>query len=80
MAIGYRMNHPPGSVAFQFDSVSGEAYTYQFATTQTTANGQTTDTIVRDANMVPQPKLDAAGKPVPYTISYPDDRRQGQLS
>jgi basic amino acid/polyamine antiporter, APA family len=76
MAIGYRMNHPPGSVAFQFDSVSGEAYTYEFATTQTTANGQTTDTIVRDANMVPQPKLDAAGQPVAYKISYPttDDK------
>src|SRR5487761_1328304 len=76
MAIGYRMNHPPGSVAFQWDSVSGEAYTYQFATTQTTANGQTTETITRDANMVPQPMLDAAGKRVPYTISYPtaDDK------
>src|ERR1700686_4232335 len=76
MAIGYRMNHPPGSVAFQFDSTTGEAYTYEFATTQTTANGQTTETIVRDANMVPQPKLDAAGKPVPYQISYPtaDDK------
>src|SRR5579864_5586243 len=76
MAIGYRINHPPGSVAFQFDPVSGEAYTYQFATTQTTANGQTTETITRDANMVPQPMLDAAGKPVPYTISYPtaDDK------
>jgi len=76
MAIGYRMNHPPGSVAYQFDSTTGEAYTYEFATTQTTANGQTTDTIVRDANMVPQPKLDAAGKPVPYHISYPtaDDK------
>src|SRR5207302_11356388 len=76
MAIGYRINHPPGSVAFQFDSVSGEAYTYEFATTQTTANGQTTETITRDANMVPQPKLDAAGKPVPYQISYPtaDDK------
>jgi APA family basic amino acid/polyamine antiporter len=76
MAIGYRLNHPPGSVAYQFDSTTGEAYTYEFATTQTTANGQTTDTIVRDANMVPQPKLDAAGKPVPYHISYPtaDDK------
>ena len=49
MAIGYRINHPPGSVAFQLDSTSGEAYTYQFATTQTTANGQTTTTITRDA-------------------------------
>ena len=51
MAIGYRINHPPGSVAYQFDPTSGEAYTYQFATTQTTANGQTTATITRDANM-----------------------------
>jgi amino acid transporter len=76
MAIGYRLNHPPGSVAYQFDPTSGEAYTYEFATTQTTASGQTTDTVVRDANMVPQPKLDAAGKPVPYHISYPtaDDK------
>src|SRR5579862_5635242 len=46
MAIGYRMNHPPGSVAFQFDSTTGEAYNYQFATTSTTANGTTTTTIV----------------------------------
>jgi basic amino acid/polyamine antiporter, APA family len=76
LAFGYRINHPPGSVAWQFDSVSGEAYTYEFATTQTTANGQTTETIVRDANMVPQPKMDAAGQSVPYKISYPaaDDK------
>jgi hypothetical protein len=76
IAIGYRLNHPPGSVAYQFDSVSGEAYTYEFATTQTTANGQTTETIVRDANMVPQSKIGADGKPVPYQISYPmaDDK------
>ncbi len=79
MAIGYRINHPPGSVAYQFDPVSGEAYTYQFATTQTTANGQTTATIVRDANMVPQPMLDAAGKPVPYTIDYPDKDAMGNF-
>jgi basic amino acid/polyamine antiporter, APA family len=79
MAIGYRMNHPPGSVAFQFDSTTGEAYTYQFATTQTTANGQTTATIVRDANMVPQPMLDSAGKPVPYTISYPTTDSMGNF-
>src|SRR6202167_4796231 len=32
VALGYRMNHPPGSVAWQFDSTSGEAYTYEFAT------------------------------------------------
>ena len=71
MALGYRMNHPPGTQAFQFDSTSGEAYTYQFATTKTVVNGTATDTIVRDANNVPQPLLDAAGKPVPFLISYP---------
>src|ERR1700751_1270219 len=71
MALGYRMNHPPGSVAFQFDSTSGEAYTYEFATTSQMVNGTATDVIVRDANMVPQPKLDASGKPVPYHIDYP---------
>jgi len=71
MALGYRMNHPPGSVAWQFDSVSGEAYNYEFATTSQTVNGQATDVITRDANMVPQPKLDATGKPVPFHIDYP---------
>ncbi len=79
MAIGYRINHPPGSVAYQFDPTSGEAYTYQFATTQTTANGQTTATITRDANGVPQPMLDAAGKPVPYQISYPTTDDKGNF-
>lgn len=81
LALGYRMNHPPGSVAFQFDSVSADAYTYEFATTKTTANGQTTETIVRDANGVPKPKMDAAGHPVPFRISYPEhDDKGGFLS
>ena len=71
MALGYRMNHPPGSVAFQFDSTSGEAYPYEFATTSQMVNGTATDVITRDANQVPQPKLDASGKPVPYHIDYP---------
>ena len=35
--------------------------------------------IVRDANMVPQPKLDAAGKPVPYHISYPEKDSMGNF-
>ncbi|HEX4643885.1 MAG TPA: APC family permease, partial [Candidatus Acidoferrales bacterium] len=71
MALGYRMNHPPGSEAWQFDSASGEAYSYEFATTSQMVNGTATDVITRDANMVPQPKLDAAGKPVPFHIDYP---------
>ena len=47
-----------------------KAYTYEFATTSQTVNGTATDVITRDANMVPQPKLDASGKPVPFHIDY----------
>jgi amino acid transporter len=79
MALGYRMNHPPGSQAFQFDSTSGEAYTYEFATTKSVVNGAETETIVRDANNVPQPKLDATGKPVPFLISYPTRDASGNF-
>jgi len=71
IALGYRANHPPGSVAFQFDATSGEAYPYEFATATTVVDGKPTDTIVRDANSVPQPKMDASGKPVPFHIDYP---------
>src|SRR5580704_3145212 len=79
MAIGYRMNHPPGSVAFQWDATTSEAYNYEFATTSQTVNGTATDVITRDANMVPQPKLDAAGKPVPYHVSYPTNDSSGNF-
>jgi amino acid transporter len=71
MALGYRLNHAPGSVAYQFDATSGEAYDYQYATTKTVVNGTETETVVRDANNVPQPLKDASGKNVPYLISYP---------
>ncbi|MGA7157973.1 MAG: APC family permease [Acidobacteriaceae bacterium] len=79
LALGYRMNHPPGSVAFQFDSASGEAYTYEFKTTTAVVNGVSTDTIVRDASGVPLPKLDASGKPVPYRVSYPERDSAGNF-
>src|SRR6266852_1467515 len=71
MALSYRVSHQPGSEGWQFDSTSGDAYKYEFATTTATVNGVATDTIVRDANGIPQPKLDASGKPVPYHVSYP---------
>lgn len=77
MALGYRMNHPPGSVAYQFDSASGEAYTYEFLTEKQNVNGQQTDVIVRDSAGVPKPKLDAAGKPVPFQIAYPEKDEKG---
>src|SRR6201993_4080212 len=50
MALSYRVNHKPGSEGWQFDSTSGNAYQYEFATTTATVNGVATDTIVRDAN------------------------------
>ena len=68
MAIGYRMNHPPGSVAFQWD-----------ATTSQVVNGTATDVITRDANMVPVAKLDAAGKPVPYHVNYTTNDASGNF-
>jgi APA family basic amino acid/polyamine antiporter len=55
LAIGYRVNHPEGAKALNYDSTSLATYTYNFATK---ADG----TVVRDANQIPMPQLDAAGK------------------
>src|SRR5579862_5759133 len=79
MALSYRMNHPAGSVAFQWDAMSGDAYNYQFATEKQTVNGTATDVVVRDANGIPKPQLDTAGKPVPYTVSYPEHDEKGNF-
>lgn len=76
-ALSYRVNHPAGSHGRQFDPQTSASYDYDFATTTTMVNGQATDTIVRDASGVPQPKLDASGKPVPYTVSYPEKDASG---
>ena len=75
MALSYRSSHPAGSEARQFDATSSASYTYEFATKTV----DKVDTIVRDANQVPQPKLDAAGKPVPYRISYPEKDDKGNF-
>jgi APA family basic amino acid/polyamine antiporter len=69
-AIKYRVDHKPGSVAWQFDSSSGEAYQYEFKTTTAVVAGVSTDTIVRDTSGVPLPKIDASGNPVPFHVSY----------
>jgi amino acid transporter len=79
LALGYRMNHPPGSVAYQFDSASGDAYPYQFATGKQIVDGKPTDVILRDGNGVPKPLLDAAGKPVPFQIAYPEKDEKGNF-
>jgi len=80
MALGYRINHPPGSVAYQFDPQTSTAFSCEFATTRTTVNGQPTDTIVRAAGGIPQCALDTTGKPIRYRISYPTDSSGGFLS
>ena len=77
VALGYRINHKPGSTALQFDPQTSMSFSYEFATTTATVNGVSADTIVRDANGVPQPKLDAAGKPVPYQVTYPEKDSSG---
>ena len=79
MALGYRMNHPPGSVAYQFDSTSGDAYSYEFATQKQVVGGQATEVIVRDASNVPKAKLDDAGKPVPFHIAYTEHDEKGNF-
>jgi basic amino acid/polyamine antiporter, APA family len=79
MALGYRSSHPAGTPGWQFDSNSGDAYTYEFATEKTMVSGVATDTIVRDAAGVPKPKLDAAGKPVPFVVAYPAQDEKGNF-
>jgi basic amino acid/polyamine antiporter, APA family len=79
LALGYRLNHPPGSIAYQFDASSSEAYTYEFKTTTTVLAGVSTDTILRDANGVPLPKLDDTGKVVPFRISYDEHDAAGNF-
>jgi amino acid transporter len=73
LALGYRMNHPAGSPAFNYDNQSLATYTYQFATNPKDGS------IVRDASGVPQPQLDKAGKPVPFTVDYPATDSTGNM-
>jgi amino acid transporter len=64
LALQYRASHPSGTPGFQYDGQSLATYTYQFATAK---DGST----MRDASGTPLPLLDAAGKPVPFQITYP---------
>jgi len=72
LALGYRVNHPSGSTGFQYDSQTLSTYTYQFATDKTGAT-------MRDASGTPLPLLDAAGKPVPYVVTYPETDASGNF-
>ena len=73
LALGYRVNHPSGSAGFQYDAQSLSTYTYQFATNP--KDGST----IRDASGAPLPLLDAAGKPVPYVVTYPEKDASGNF-
>ena len=73
LALGYRVNHPSGTPGFQYDTQSLSTYTYQFATNP--KDGST----IRDASGTPLPLLDAAGKPVPFQITYPETDASGNF-
>jgi amino acid transporter len=72
LALGYRVNHPAGAPAFNYDGQTLSTYTYQFATAK---DGST----VRDASGNPLPLLDKAGKPVPFTIDYTERDASGNF-
>jgi basic amino acid/polyamine antiporter, APA family len=72
LAVGYRSSHPNGAAAFQYDGQTLATYSYQFATDKTGAT-------LRDSSGNPLPLLDSAGKPVPYTISYPTTDSTGNF-
>lgn len=77
VALGFRINHPPGSTAYQFDPQTSAAFSCEFATTKTMVNGVSTDTITRAADGTPQCAVDAAGKAVPFKIDYPEKDSTG---
>ena len=79
MALGYRTSHPAGSVGYQFDSATGDAYNFEFATEKVVANGTTTENVLRDADGKPKPKLDAAGKAIPFLVTYPAQDEKGNF-
>jgi amino acid transporter len=72
LALGYRTSHPSGTPGFQYDSQTLSTYSYQFATAK---DGST----MRDATGAPLPLLDAAGKPVPFQITYPEKDASGNF-
>jgi APA family basic amino acid/polyamine antiporter len=71
LALGYRANHPTGAPGFNYDGQSLSTYTYQFQTNPKDGS------IVRDGSGAPLPLLDKAGKPVPFTIDYPERDASG---
>ncbi len=73
LALGYRVNHPAGSPAFNYDLQTLSTYTYQFQTNPKDGS------VVRDASGAPLPLLDKAGKPVAFTVDYPAKDASGNM-
>jgi APA family basic amino acid/polyamine antiporter len=72
LAIGYRSSHPSGALGFQYDGQTLATHNYQFATAK---DGST----IRDAIGTPLPLLDAAGRKVPFVITYPAKNSSGNI-
>ena len=77
IALGYRVNHPPGSVAFQFDAQTSAAFKLRVRDHQDDGEWQAPTPSFAPATATPQCAVDAAGKPVPYHISYPEKDASG---
>lgn len=73
LALGYRVNHPAGATAFNYDTQTLATYSYQFATSPKDGS------ITRDAGGTPLPLLDKSGKPVPFTVDYPAKDASGNM-
>lgn len=72
LAIGYRVNHPQGARALNYDSGTLATYSYNFAR-------KPDGTVLRDPDGLPQPQLNAAGQPVPFTIDYATHDASGKF-
>src|ERR1700760_345864 len=72
LALGYRANHPSGSTGFQYDAQTLATYDCTFATAK---DGST----MRDAGGTPVCQVDAAGKPVPFSVTYPSTDDKGNF-
>ena len=72
LAIHYRVSHPQGTAALNYDSTTQQTFTYNF---QAKADG----TIIRDTAGNPLPVKDAAGNVTPFTADYTAYDSTGKL-
>lgn len=72
LALGYRVNHPDGAAALQYDATTQATYKYEFAT-------KPDGSILRDATNIPVAQLDPAGHPVAFHVHYPNMDSTGKL-